>query len=180
MQNERIENQQSEIDELKEQMATLMAMMQNGNQVNAQQDQQITDNNEELARLRQMLEDAQLADEERFEEMLNRIYLSEQAIIELGSCCDDKNGENSLETGDNETLLFQNHPNPFNKTTTITYKLVNSGPVELTIYDDSSMPIQTIVDEEQDAGIYNIEWDGSSYTSGVYIYMLKAEQCSPG
>lgn len=43
----------------------------------------------------------------------------------------------------------------------------------MVIYDDSSLPIETVVDEDQDAGTYNIKWDGSNYTSGVYIYMLK-------
>jgi hypothetical protein len=172
LQNQQIASQQSEIDELKAQMAALMEMVQNGNTAQQEQEQEIDDVNEEMARLRSLLENSQAADDERFEEMLSRIYLSEQAIIELGSCC-DQDGGNSLETGDNETLLFQNHPNPFNKITTITYQLVNSGPVELTIYDDSSLPVETIVEEDQEPGVYNVEWDGSDFTSGVYVYMLK-------
>ena len=122
----------------------------------------------------QKLENRISAQEKDRQGMLDRIYLSEQAIIELGSCCDEKNNDaGSLETGQNETLLFQNHPNPFNRVTTITYKLAEAGHTELVIYDESSMPVETVVDKVQDAGVYNIEWDGTDFTSGVYIYMLK-------
>ena len=161
---------------LKEMQQTLVMqqeLIKQQQEQSARQQQLIDDMTGEMARLRGLLEKSQSDDQERFEEMLTRIYLSEQAIIELGSCCDEKNGENSLETGDNETLLFQNHPNPFNKTTTITYKLAKAGHTELVIYDETSLPVETIVNEEQDAGVYNVEWDGTDFTSGVYIYMLK-------
>ena len=150
-----------------------LEMLQEMQKTIAMQQQLIDGMTSEMDRLRELLKKAQADDDERFEEMLTRIYLSEQAIIELGGCCDDKADENSLETGDNETLLFQNHPNPFNKVTTITYKLANPGHTELVIYDESSLPVETIVDADQDAGVYNVEWDGTQFTSGVYIYMLK-------
>lgn len=139
-----------------------------------QQQAMIDEMRNEMDDLRNLLANSQAVQDESIDALINRIYLSEQAIIELGSCCDDKqNDAGSLETGANETLLFQNHPNPFNRETTITYKLVKAGHTELVIYDDSSLPIETVVDEDQDAGTYNIKWDGSNYTSGVYIYMLK-------
>jgi len=70
--------------------------------------------------------------------------------------------------------LAQNYPNPFNPTTTIVYSLLISSNVELKIYDLLGNEISTLVDDYKMVGIHEINFDGSSLSSGVYYYTLKA------
>jgi len=70
--------------------------------------------------------------------------------------------------------LHQNYPNPFNPTTNIKYQIAKSGFVTLKIYDILGKEIQTLVSEKQDAGEYEIIFNGSRLPSGVYFYEMRA------
>ena len=70
--------------------------------------------------------------------------------------------------------LYQNYPNPFNPTTNIKFDIQKSSYIKLTIYDILGREIKTLVDENLSAGRYEVNWDGSGYTSGVYFYRLRA------
>jgi uncharacterized delta-60 repeat protein len=79
--------------------------------------------------------------------------------------------------------LFQNYPNPFNPVTKIRFDVrppLNSllskegAFVILKIYDILSREVATLVNEQLNAGTYEVVWDGSNYPSGVYYYTLKA------
>jgi photosystem II stability/assembly factor-like uncharacterized protein len=70
--------------------------------------------------------------------------------------------------------LFQNYPNPFNPTTTINYQIPSTGHVSLKIYDILGREIATLVNEEKSAGNYEIKFDGSNLSSGVYFYRLQS------
>jgi len=76
------------------------------------------------------------------------------------------------------TSLGQNYPNPFNATTKIGYDLATAGNVTLKIYDISGRLVETLVDEHQDAGSYNLTWDASDISSGVYFYKLSTADYS--
>jgi hypothetical protein len=69
--------------------------------------------------------------------------------------------------------LFQNYPNPFNPTTKISYKINNEGQVTLQIYNLVGQVIKVLVSEYQSPGRYEVEFDGSELTSGVYLYKLQ-------
>ena len=56
--------------------------------------------------------------------------------------------------------LFQNYPNPFISSTSIRYSIAKSGRVELKIYNVAGQLVKTLVNGEQKAGTYKIEWDG--------------------
>ena len=71
--------------------------------------------------------------------------------------------------------LGQNYPNPFNPSTVINYQLPISAYVKLDIYDILGNRIATLVSKNQDAGTYQIEWNASNYSSGVYFYRLQTE-----
>jgi hypothetical protein len=73
-----------------------------------------------------------------------------------------------------EFALLQNYPNPFNPTTVINYQLPKTSAVKLSIYDALGKEMSTLVNESQNAGYYNIEWNASAYPSGVYFYRLEA------
>ena len=71
--------------------------------------------------------------------------------------------------------LGQNYPNPFNPSTIISYEIAENQKVELKIFDVLGNNIATLVDEEKSPGRYEIEFDGSLLSSGVYFYKLIAD-----
>ena len=73
-----------------------------------------------------------------------------------------------------EFKLIQNYPNPFNPITKIRFDLPKNINVKLTIYDMLGREIETIVNEHLSAGRYEVTFDGTKYTSGVYYYRLNA------
>lgn len=74
----------------------------------------------------------------------------------------------------NEFSLMQNFPNPFNPSTVIKYTLPIRSMVSLTLYNVLGREVTTLVNEVKEAGKYDIDFNGSSLTSGVYFYRLQA------
>ncbi len=70
--------------------------------------------------------------------------------------------------------LNQNYPNPFNPSTIIGFEVPESGPVELTIFDTLGRRVATLVNEEMQAGVYQVNFNASGLASGMYIYHLQA------
>ena len=70
--------------------------------------------------------------------------------------------------------LFQNYPNPFNPSTKIRFTVPKATEVNLTVYNLLGQKVVTLINKEIPAGTYNIRFDASGYSSGVYFYNLKA------
>ena len=70
--------------------------------------------------------------------------------------------------------LYQSYPNPFNPKVTIKFDIAENSDVKLVIYDLLGREITTLVSDKLNSGIYQIEWNASNYTSGIYFYRLKA------
>lgn len=70
--------------------------------------------------------------------------------------------------------LSQNYPNPFNPTTNINFSIVDMGHVTLTVYNSLGQEVSTLVNEVLEGGNYDVTFDASDLTSGVYYYTLKA------
>lgn len=68
--------------------------------------------------------------------------------------------------------LGQNYPNPFNPSTTIRYSLKEKGMVTLKVYNLIGQEVVTLVNSEQPAGVYEVNFDAGKMTSGVYLYTL--------
>lgn len=68
--------------------------------------------------------------------------------------------------------LAQNFPNPFNPSTSIRFDVAESGIVKLKIYNILGTEISVLVNENLNPGTYEINWDASSYPSGIYYYRL--------
>jgi hypothetical protein len=86
---------------------------------------------------------------------------------------------NEVETGTEpqtlvEFTLYQNYPNPFNPTTTIQYATRDNSKVKLSVYDINGHLVEVLVDEYHQVGAYNVKWDASKYSSGIYIYRLES------
>jgi hypothetical protein len=70
--------------------------------------------------------------------------------------------------------LGQNYPNPFNPTTVINYQLPVTGSVSLKVYDVIGREVATLVNEQKDAGNYQVTFNASNLASGMYFYRLQA------
>jgi len=69
--------------------------------------------------------------------------------------------------------LLSNYPNPFNSTTMITYQIAASNPVSLRIYDLTGKLVDELVNANQNAGSYQVGYNGRQLSSGTYFYQLK-------
>ena len=69
-------------------------------------------------------------------------------------------------------FLMQNYPNPFNPSTVISYQISEISKVSLVIYDILGKEVATLLNEEKNVGIYNVNFTAKSLTSGVYLYRL--------
>jgi hypothetical protein len=77
-------------------------------------------------------------------------------------------------SGPENYKLFQNYPNPFNPSTSIKYNLKNSGHISLRIFSSVGKEIVELINEDQSAGSYSIDFNADEYglTSGIYFYQL--------
>jgi FlgD Ig-like domain len=82
-----------------------------------------------------------------------------------------------------QPALYQNKPNPFAYTTTISYLLPKEDKISLKIYDASGKLVKTLMDGIQESGIHELQWDGRGFNlellvNGVYFYTLETSNCT--
>jgi len=70
--------------------------------------------------------------------------------------------------------LAQNYPNPFNASTVIRYQLASDEHVTLKVYNIYGQEVTSLVDADQKAGRYSVQWTGKGVSSGMYVYTLTA------
>ena len=111
----------------------------------------------------------------------------------VGASFDDDNGEASgsayiydgvsaavdieeIFSGIPETFtLEQNFPNPFSKLTQIRYALKQAAHVTLIVYNLKGQEVLRLVETKQGPGYYSVTMDGSSLSSGMYIFRVRAD-----
>jgi hypothetical protein len=69
--------------------------------------------------------------------------------------------------------LYQNYPNPFNPTTTIRFDVPEETNVQITLYNILSEKVATLADETCKAGVHQVRFDASRFSSGVYFYRIE-------
>ena len=75
--------------------------------------------------------------------------------------------------------LYQNHPNPFNPSTNISYQLAKNSHVKITIHNTLGKLVKILVDEFQSSGFRTIKWNGENsnndnVSSGIYFYSIQS------
>ena len=80
--------------------------------------------------------------------------------------------------GESGYRLFPAFPDPFNPSTSIRYSVAEAGFVSLKVYDLLGREVKDLVAEEKPAGTYEVTFDGSDLSSGVYLYKLSSESYS--
>ena len=72
-------------------------------------------------------------------------------------------------------VLYQNYPNPFNPNTVIRYSLKGNHFITLKVFDALGKEVAALVNEKQNAGTYEFDFDGSGLASGIFFYKLEAD-----
>ncbi|HDS01363.1 MAG TPA: T9SS type A sorting domain-containing protein, partial [candidate division Zixibacteria bacterium] len=77
--------------------------------------------------------------------------------------------------------LGQNHPNPFNPETEISYSLPEDTWVTIKVYNISGQLVKTLVDDVKPAGRHTVSWNGTNQSNsrvatGVYFYRMETER----
>ena len=72
-----------------------------------------------------------------------------------------------------EFKLSQNYPNPFNPSTKIKFAVPNESNVKISVYDITGRFIATLVNENLKPANYEINFNASAYSSGVYFYKIE-------
>lgn len=71
-------------------------------------------------------------------------------------------------------MLKQNYPNPFNPMTNIEFSIPQPGNVRLDVYDVSGKLVESLLNKNLSTGSYNVAWNASRFSSGIYFYKLTA------
>ncbi len=86
--------------------------------------------------------------------------------------------ESQYNTQIDDYSLAQNYPNPFNPSTTIGYELKDNAKVSLVVYNALGQAVKTLVNQNQDRGIYTVQFNASDFSSGMYFYRIVATGAS--
>ena len=101
----------------------------------------------------------------------NNFYIDDLRIVKLGALVGIEDNSQMIPKG---FSLGQNFPNPFNPTTQISYSIPQKSFVNLKVYDLLGKEISQLINEEKEAGIYEVNFDASNLSSGVYFYHIEA------
>lgn len=82
--------------------------------------------------------------------------------------------EDQLSNLPTKFAMEQNYPNPFNPTTTISYSVPQLTFVMLKVYDSLGREVSELLNGEKNPGRYEVNFDGTNLSSGVYFYRLTA------
>ena len=71
--------------------------------------------------------------------------------------------------------LYQNYPNPFNPVTRIKFDLPKNNFIKIVVYDNVGREVRTVLNEYRNSGSYEINFDASALSTGVYYYKLSTD-----
>lgn len=77
-----------------------------------------------------------------------------------------------------EFMLYQNFPNPFNPSTQIVYSVPTAAAVRLSVFDLLGQELEVLVNETKEVGNHSTQFNASRYSSGIYFYTLRTQKYS--
>ena len=77
-----------------------------------------------------------------------------------------------------EFILKQNYPNPFNPSTKIGFTIASESSVKIAVYDIKGNLVEQLVNQNMKPGTYNVDWNATDYSSGVYLYKIETGKFS--
>ncbi|MBI2420146.1 MAG: S8 family peptidase [Ignavibacteriales bacterium] len=80
----------------------------------------------------------------------------------------------TAENTPDEFVLYKNYPNPFNPSTTISFRLAANEKVKLTVYDILGNTVAVLANGMMEAGMHKVEFNAAGLASGLYIYEIHA------
>jgi len=107
------------------------------------------------------------SDEDEIQEYNNKGY---RVLMVSGGVTDINDDIDILPS---DCRLHANYPNPFNATTTIRFSLPSRTAVEMAIYNILGQKVATVAESSYEAGVHQVSWDASAFSSGVYFCRLK-------
>ncbi|MDF1612694.1 right-handed parallel beta-helix repeat-containing protein [Stygiobacter electus] len=99
---------------------------------------------------------------------------AEKYLRNLGIEAEEKKHTEEIVTKEEMSFSISNYPNPFNPTTKIKYTIPNSEKVLIKVYDVLGREVKVLLNEYKDAGTYEIEFNATYLTSGLYFYKIIA------
>ena len=102
------------------------------------------------------------------------LLLSSTSVSENNQACLAITSVNDGSNLSSEYKLNQNYPNPFNPSTIISYNIPKEGFVTLKVFNILGAEVATLINNNQNAGAYEITFDASNLTSGIYFYKIDA------
>jgi len=112
-----------------------------------------------------------------FDNTINSSSIGSYALIDQLSLGEISDVE-QINQSPSDYSLKQNYPNPFNPSTNIEYSIPKASFVQLKVYDVLGNEVATLVNEEQNAGVYRTDFSGADLTSGTYFYRLNTDSFS--
>lgn len=82
--------------------------------------------------------------------------------------------ESLIDFNPTDFKLFNNYPNPFNPSTKIRYAIPQSAFTSLKVYSITGKEVAVLVNEHKTPGVYEINFDASELSNGVYFYKLQS------
>jgi len=86
--------------------------------------------------------------------------------------------ENATDPIVEDFALLQNYPNPFNPSTSIEFYIGERSNVSLSVFNILGQKVAELVNEQMEPGNYNVRFDASGLSSGVYLYQLKTNEAT--
>ncbi|MEO8210600.1 MAG: T9SS type A sorting domain-containing protein [bacterium] len=96
------------------------------------------------------------------------VYRQANSIFALVKEKNDNSSNNALQNS-----VITNFPNPFNPATKIYFKIPSDGFVRLSVFDIAGRKIKTFISDFRKSGAYEVTFDGSNLSSGIYFYRLE-------
>jgi hypothetical protein len=101
-------------------------------------------------------------------------FIAERNLMVRLNINDHSNISDGVDIARSAASVGQNYPNPFSRTTSIAYELVNDSDVSLTVMDLTGRVVIDLQKGSQPAGKHQVDLDASGLDAGIYLYTLKA------